>query len=388
MRLLRRSQSITGSGIERSTAPTLTPAQQRMYKDEKGTNFRLIARALQSTAPTTLTPSDVVPQDLVDEIKDIGQFVELSYSPIALDFAFEHIRTLTEAQFPLEGYEALFDAKLVSEFRSERAGVMVYLAYREREKQLVVSFSGTVTLTQIYYDLSASLRSYPSSKGKSKCRVHSGFYNIYASLAARVAKEIADALGRYDVQDLVVAGHSMGGALAYLLVLDLLKPGERVAPVVTLVTFGCPRVGDARLTEYWWGLKSVYEEKHGADAVRELTIRAHKDGVAALPPLWTGYRHLCRIPLYFTHNTVFCIPESDRDFGLFNAIPPEGAVATEHPKGGHNYYNGRDMERGARRMALLDTAVKAGKEGWEERYRVTVKRVEGGGSRMSFVWSS
>lgn len=99
-------------------------------------------------------------------------------------------------------------------------------------------------------------------------------------------------------------------------------------------------------------------------------------GVPALPPLWMGYRHLCRNPLYFAHNTLFRVPESDRDFGLFNAVAPEGAEASEHPKGGHNYYNGRDMERGARRMGWLEGVLKTGEEGWVERYREKARRWE------------
>lgn len=362
------------TALDTGAQPTLTPTQQRMYKDEKLTNFRLIAHALQSTAPTTLTRSDAISGPIVEELKDLGQFTELAYSIIPLDFAFAHMRVLAGEGFPLEGYEALCDARLVSELRSQNAGVLTYIAYRERENQLVVAFAGTATLTQVYYDLFANLRAYP---GQKKTNVHSGFWSIYASLQPRLTQEIKDALGKYpDVREVVLAGHSMGGALAYLLGMDLLGGGERVAEVVNIVTFGCPRVGDKGLLEYWWGVKGRYEEKYGVDAVREHTVRAHKDGVPALPPLWMGYRHLCRNPLYFAHNTLFRVPESDRDFGLFNAVAPEGAEASEHPKGGHNYYNGRDMERGARRMGWLEGVLKTGEEGWVERYREKARRWE------------
>jgi hypothetical protein len=51
----------------------------------------------------------------------------------------------------------------------------------------------------------------------------------------------------------------------------------------------------------------------------------------------------------------------------------------DHPRGGHNYYNGRDLERLTRRMGWLDIVV-LGKvqEDWEEQYRTRVAKHEGG----------
>lgn len=270
-----RSFSFSGFDADMSAQSTLTPAQQRMYKEEKLTNFRLIARALQSHAPTTLTPAHLVSEDLRKELQDLGQFAELTYSSIPLDFVFEHITTLTGERFPLQGYHALRDAELVSSFRSDRADLHVYLAYRRTTKQLITAISGTVTLTQAFYDLHAALRSYPSS---SKCRVHSGFWSLYSSFQARAISEIQANVAKYDVQDLVLVGHSMGGALAYFLALDLLKMSSKPAPLVTVLSFGCPRVGDQKFADYWNQTKAEYLSEHDANSLREFAVRGHNDG--------------------------------------------------------------------------------------------------------------
>lgn len=50
----------------------------------------------------------------------------------------------------------------------------------------------------------------------------------------------------------------------------------------------------------------------------------------------------------------------------------ESAALDVHPRGGHNYYNSRDMEKLLRRMKWVDTAAKD----WEERYRVRQRQEE------------
>lgn len=47
-----------------------------------------------------------------------------------------------------------------------------------------------------------------------------------------------------------------------------------------------------------------------------------------------------------------------------------------HPKGGHNYYNGSDMEKMVRRMDWLQKTMSKEDE-WKELYRKRVLRHEG-----------
>ena len=74
---------------------------------------------------------------------------------------------------------------------------------------------------------------------------------------------------------------------------------------------------------------------------------------------------------------MFHIPSSENEHGVFDV--KEEAVWTndlpQHPRGGHNYYNGRDLESVARRMEWIDDMMKGGTE-WESNYTAKVAKYE------------
>lgn len=54
---------------------SLTADQLRMYRTEKLTNFRWIAKVLASYSPYVLTSKDLASADLSVEVSEIGVFV-------------------------------------------------------------------------------------------------------------------------------------------------------------------------------------------------------------------------------------------------------------------------------------------------------------------------
>jgi DNA-binding transcriptional MerR regulator len=59
-------------------------------------------------------------------------------------------------------------------------------------------------------------------------------------------------------------------------------------------------------------------------------------------------------PFYLHGGRLYQIPESESEHTLFNVASAEGAsVPPKNPRGGHNYYNARDMERLQRRMKAI-----------------------------------
>jgi len=114
-------------------------------------------------------------------------------------------------------------------------------------------------------------------------------------------------------------------------------------------------------------------------------------GVPAVPPRGMGYAHFCDTPLYAYKRQLYNVPEGQSEFSIFKVVEqsresntdadiPSASPATESvpssraantnsfPKGGHNYYNGRDLE-GFRR--LTGKLKKAGfpQEGWQSRLK-------------------
>jgi hypothetical protein len=100
-------------------------------------------------------------------------------------------------------------------------------------------------------------------------------------------------------------------------------------------------------------------------------------GVPSLPPASLGYQHFTERPLYFYHGLLFHVPATENEHGLFDVA--EDALDTtrtwEHPRGGHNYYNGRDMEGTARRMQWIEEMMTREVD-WETGYKDKLAKYE------------
>ncbi|SJK98610.1 uncharacterized protein ARMOST_01878 [Armillaria ostoyae] len=347
----------------------LTEAQRLIYASEKLMNFRWISKVVASYSSYRLSEKDLVSPSLQLELAEIGQYAEIaSNNHIPVDFVFENIDTLIQPDFPLEDYQALQGSILVSEFFGRVSHLHAYVAYRPRTKQLIVATSGTTSFPQAIQDIKVMKHRHRSGRGA----IHSGFWSLYKGVRDSVYAGIAKGFREHDVKELVITGHSMGGAVSYLLMTDALTQKINIPPDVRLklASFGAPRVGDASFVKYWRELVSKHREVYGESSMVELCVKAYNDGVPSLPPLAFGYRHCTERPMYLVHGHIFRIPASECEFSLFIAEPPSAdCISIEHPRGGHNYYNGRDMERVPRRLDWLEKAM-GGEEDWIEKYKL------------------
>ncbi|KAJ8530687.1 hypothetical protein K7X08_023568 [Anisodus acutangulus] len=167
-------------------------------------------------------------------------------------------------------------------------------------KRLVVAFRGTEQTK--WKDLVTDLMLVPTGLNperiggdfKQEVQVHSGFLSAYDSVRIRLISLVKKAIGYRD-DDLeppnkwhvYVTGHSLGGALATLLALEL--SSSQLAKVgaicVTMYNFGSPRVGNKKFAE-------VYNEKV-KDSWRVVN---HRDIIPTVPRLM-GYCHVAQ-PVY------------------------------------------------------------------------------------------
>ncbi|XP_020553053.1 uncharacterized protein LOC105171832 isoform X1 [Sesamum indicum] len=168
-------------------------------------------------------------------------------------------------------------------------------------KRLVIAFRGTEQSR--WKDLRTDLMLVPAGLNperiggdfKQEVQVHSGFLSAYDSVRTRLISLIKQAIGhsRDDSSDLLpkwhiyVTGHSLGGALATLLALELSSSqlAKHRAISVTMYNFGSPRVGNRRFAE-------VYNEKV-KDSWRVVN---HRDIIPTVPRLM-GYCHVAQ-PVY------------------------------------------------------------------------------------------
>jgi len=330
----------------------LTDEQRQIYAAERLDNFRWIFQLLASSSPRTLTSADLVPENIREELDDIGQFAEIVYSSVPLEVLMAHIDALSPTGYPLEGYTALRDAVLDESFLGSVAKLPTAIFRRPARNHLIIAFCGTTQLQHVVQDLHFVKRPHPAGAGS----VHSGFWGLYTGIADRVKAAVA----AHPAADVVVTGHSMGGAVAYLLALDLLSE-LAVTRKLTLATFGAPRVGDAPLVAHFRRLA----DKRAA--FTELAVRSYNDGVPTLPPMRLGYRHFARRPLYTPGGALYQVPEEESESTLFRCTVGAGEAPPRFPRGGHNYYSGRELERLLRRLTWLEKA-RIPQEGWEGRY--------------------
>lgn len=126
----------------------------------------------------------------------------------------------------------------------------------------VVVFRGTCDLAGWIEDL--DIRSMPYPFG----RVHAGFRRCWDVVRSRVVAAVAGT-------PCIVTGHSLGGAMATLAAAELPSCTE-------LVTFGCPRVGDASFALSW-----------PASSLKTTRYVYGLDPVPLCPGLLAGYQHVC-----------------------------------------------------------------------------------------------
>jgi triacylglycerol lipase len=133
--------------------------------------------------------------------------------------------------------KALFDhavSRLRPTDKGDRPIPIGFLAHRGPRSYLI--FRGTLTGTEWIRNLNTSLTPYTKKEYGS---VHAGFLQTYASLREAITRALSGLDRRRKV---VVAGHSLGAALATLLApdIELIPRGT----VEALYTFASPRVGD------------------------------------------------------------------------------------------------------------------------------------------------
>ena len=386
---LKRHQSSTQFNTmpRPKTQHTLTESQKLMYSLEKNDNFRWIAWLLASTAPAsqlTLTPAQRISPTTQLILSGMGQFAELSHGSIDVDFVWRNLPRLMRPDYPLEGYDALAGSKLMCVFHGDVANLQGFVAYRPELRQLVMSFSGTSSAWQALHDVDARLvspkslssRNFENYNGPQAC-VHAGFWRLFQGIKDIALKGLEQAFKDVEVDELVLASHSLGGAVSAFFILHFLDSRPDYLDGISqlcLLTLGSPRVGNVGLKEWYQQLVSEFRTNRGEDAFVEFAVKGYNDGtfqsnkvqlgfasklkltvegVHCLPPMVLGFHHLSSNPLYLYHGFLYRIPERFSEFSKYEVEGDDDDPPPDYPLGGHNYYNNRDMEKCLRHFQWL-----------------------------------
>ncbi|KAJ4727270.1 Phospholipase A1 [Melia azedarach] len=224
---------------------------------------------------------DPLDPNLRSELLRYGQFVEAAYrsfdfdpsSPTYATCKYPRNSLLTQSGIGDTGYRMTKNLRATSgvhlprwidrapSWVSRQSSWIGYVAVCQDKKEIarlgrrdvVISYRGTATCLEWLENLRATLTNLPHDMAKtSGAMVESGFLSLYTSklsscpsLQDMVRNEISRVLEMYGDEPLsiTITGHSLGAALATLTAYDINSTFSN-APMVTVISFGGPRVGN------------------------------------------------------------------------------------------------------------------------------------------------
>lgn len=199
------------------------------------------------------------------------------------------------------GYRCFGNVTIEKMFHDSAKGAHGYIAFSEENKTIIVAFRGSLDAVNWIYDLKYAQLDYefPGIEG---ALVHGGFYDTYDRVKNSILWTIQWMMTREENScrgyDVVITGHSMGGALSSFLAIDvkryildpILSSQTHSLPPFTirLTTIGQPRVGNHIYAKIFQTqlISQTSSLKH---EVSRITHR--NDVIVHLPPSSKGFIH-------------------------------------------------------------------------------------------------
>lgn len=145
-------------------------------------------------------------------------------------------------------------------------GTEGYIGYTTSQNTIYVAFRGSAELQNWLDNIDVILTNYPLCSG---CEVHRGFYSAQQDSINEIITQVLNLKTRFPSYQVILTGHSLGGALATLTAMDLLQAGV----IVRLFTFGSPRVGNDQFVAYAsQKIASRYRVTHNRDMVVHIPL--------------------------------------------------------------------------------------------------------------------
>ena len=134
----------------------------------------------------------------------------------------------------LNKYIFLQDIINYSYYNDNKTDVRYYLLYNN--KKINVCFRGTKNFNNLLINFNI----YPK-KFNNNIKIHSGYLNQYLNLKNNIIYDINNICYYNNITDVIISGHSMGGALAMIASLDLYEYFKNKNISIKCYTFGTPK---------------------------------------------------------------------------------------------------------------------------------------------------
>jgi hypothetical protein len=157
---------------------------------------------------------------------------------------------------------------------------------------LYICFRGTSSFKNWKSNFDLRLKEY--KKYDNKFKIHNGYYTQYSSIRHNILPFLVK---NNTYNNIIVCGHSLGGALATICCLDICD--NIYNRNITCVTFGCPRIGDKKF----------------ADLYNSYNINTHRIVISGDPiPKWPINREYTHISssIYFKNKKIYIKPDKSQ----------------------------------------------------------------------------
>jgi len=160
--------------------------------------------------------------------------------------------------------------KWVGNFGDKKSPHFGFVGYHPQNRTVWVIYRGTDNIAGWIADFNIVKVRYASVP---HAQVHKGFYDAYLLDTQRVKQLLSSAQKECGAcNEVVVAGHSLGGAIATISALDLVSQTNKT---FSLYTFGSPRVGNSAFASYVKSkIPEIYRMTNDRDPVPHLPLKS------------------------------------------------------------------------------------------------------------------
>ncbi|ORY15353.1 Alpha/Beta hydrolase protein [Clohesyomyces aquaticus] len=194
------------------------------------------------------------------------QYAAAAYCPLNINTTGTKV-TCSVGNCPLvEAADTKTEVEFINVGKTDVTG---FVATDHTNRLVVISFRGSSTLQNWITD---GIYSTSDTDICPSCEVHDGFWFSWSEARNRVLAALENTASKNAGYQVVVVGHSLGGAIGVLCAAEMRMKGRNVE----LYTFGAPRVGSKAFSQFVTDQGSNFRVTH------------YNDIVPRLPPLEFG----------------------------------------------------------------------------------------------------
>jgi predicted lipase len=210
---------------------------------------------------------------------------------------------------------ATCDTENILEDKIENNGELIIIGYNKPTNSVFIGFRGSSNIQNWISNIQIVF-THPYED--STIAVSDGFYKLYMSFREQLLEKIQIVTKKYDINNVFITGHSLGGALATLCAFDIMY-NELPYTISQHITFGSPRVGN-NVFFYYFKAFGIYSKR----------VTHQYDIVPHVPEEFLGYEHINNEIWYDEHNVQYtiCDDYNEEDPNCSNSCAPTKCTST------------------------------------------------------------